>query len=252
MFKLNAFQLKCIAIVGMILNHAVFALEEIIPLWLMFPMYAAGGLTFAIMGYFVVEGFRHTSSLKRYMLRLLIFGIIATPFHFLVFQMPVLNTMFTILYSLLMLIMYEKLKSRVVFWILFIILSPLTFFLDLYVFAVFMVILYHAIKTESTRRTIPPIINGIVFTLIMALAVFGVLSFQSMGYPYGYAMLELFEASFGSVNIIYASVTFGLGSFLAAFLLKNYNGERGKPMKWAFYVIYPVHFIVLWGLSLLI
>jgi len=32
---------------------------------------------------------------------------------------------------------------------------------------------------------------------------------------------------------------------LAGFLLKGYTGERGKNMKWFFYVFYPLHLAVL-------
>jgi len=71
MLSLEAYKLKWIAIIGMPLNHMVFALWEILPMWLKFPLFAAGGVTFPIMAYFVVEGYRHTSNLKRYLSALL-------------------------------------------------------------------------------------------------------------------------------------------------------------------------------------
>ena len=72
--NLDAYKLKWIAIIGMILNHVAIALREVVPFGLQFPLYAVGGLTFPIMAFFVVEGYRHTSNLKRYMLRIFIFG----------------------------------------------------------------------------------------------------------------------------------------------------------------------------------
>ena len=40
-------------------------------------------------------------------------------------------------------------------------------------------------------------------------------------------------------------IPFALVSMFVAVLLKNYSGDRGKRMKWMFYVIYPLHFAVL-------
>ncbi|MCL1787473.1 MAG: hypothetical protein FWG38_05765 [Defluviitaleaceae bacterium] len=57
MKTLDAYKLKWVAVIGMILNHVVITWWEIIPALLRIPLYAAGGLTFPIMGYFVVEGY---------------------------------------------------------------------------------------------------------------------------------------------------------------------------------------------------
>ena len=56
MLSLDAYKLKWIAIIGMVLNHIVIAWWDIVPVGLAVPMYAAGGLTFPILSYFVVEG----------------------------------------------------------------------------------------------------------------------------------------------------------------------------------------------------
>jgi len=65
MLNLNAYQLKWVAIIGMVTSHMVYGWGEIMPLWLMIPMMGAGGLTFPIMAYFVVEGYKHTPNLKK-------------------------------------------------------------------------------------------------------------------------------------------------------------------------------------------
>lgn len=43
----------------------------------------------------------------------------------------------------------------------------------------------------------------------------------------------------------YATLGFGL----AALLLINYNGQRGRPLKRFFYIYYPAHLIILWALA---
>ena len=140
MIRLDAYKLKLIAIIGMITSHMVITWWDIIPAILRYPMYAAGGLTFPIMAYFVAEGYKHTSNLKRYILRILIFGLIALPFHILTISIPMgggnpmyypfLNIMFNIIVSLLVLMLYDKIKIKSLFWVIYaIIIVPLSFVL---------------------------------------------------------------------------------------------------------------------------
>ena len=252
MLKLDAYKLKLIAIIGMILSHMVIAWWEITPTWLAYPMYAAGGLTFPIMAYFVAEGYKHTRSLKRYVLRVLLFGLIALPFHVLTISLPLgggnptmyplFNIMFNIAAGLLVLRMYDKMKSRVLFWILFvIIIVPLSMILlEWYFIGVTMVLLTHILKNETARRIVPALFAAVLFVGL------GYFSNFSAGIWY-YQFIEagilpplLITPSFVSVQVV-----FPVGMVLAAILLKGYNNERGRRMKWLFYVIYPVHFVVL-------
>ncbi|MEE0705834.1 MAG: TraX family protein [Adlercreutzia sp.] len=46
----------------------------------------------------------------------------------------------------------------------------------------------------------------------------------------------------------YATIGFGL----AALLLISYNGQRGRPLKWFFYIYYPAHLMALWSLAQII
>ena len=63
--------------------------------------------------------------------------------------------------------------------------------------------------------------------------------------------------SFSLGTIIYCSVhaatqPYVWYSLLALPLIALYNGERGsKKLKWAFYLFYPLHFAVIYGISLL-
>jgi len=247
MLKLDAYKLKWIAIIGMIFNHMVITWWEILPLWLSFPLYAAGGLTFPIMAYFVVEGYRHTSSLGRYMLRLLVFGMIAVPFHILAIGVPVgggnpmvypwLNILFSIVLSLIVLRLYDKIKIRALFWILYVIaFVPIALiFFEWSFIGVTMVLLYHIIRGESARRIVPPIFSGVCFL------VFGFLA-AAAPTPPGMDVSNMLAFDPGFTRIM---PTFAIGCVLAALLIKNYTGERGKRMKWLFYSFYPVHLAVL-------
>jgi len=260
MLKLNAFQLKLLAIIGMITSHMVIAWWGVIPTWLRFPMYAAGGLTFPIMAYFVAEGYRHTSNVKKYILRVLLFGLLALPFHILTITLPMsggnpllypfLNIMFNIVVSLLVLILYDKMRSRLAFWLLYIvIIAPLSLaLLEWYFVGVTMVLMAHIIKNETARRVVPPLFAAVFF---LAVGIFVSL----MTSPYlavqfaeaGVNLPLLLNTEFTPVQMIFC-----LGMIVAALLLKGYSGERGRRMKWLFYVIYPVHFVILFAGMLII
>ncbi|MCL2840739.1 MAG: conjugal transfer protein TraX [Defluviitaleaceae bacterium] len=244
MLKLNAYQLKWIAIIGMFLNHAVYAWEEVLPLGVMVVLYAFGGLTFPILAYFVVEGYRHTSNLKRYILRLLIFGVIAVPLHMMVFGGFGINILFTIILSLCFLKLYDTIKIRALFWIVFVIINIITviLFIDWFIIGPIVVLLYHIIKNENARRIVPGIVAGVLWLGLLLFLLVSMLGVYSTG---GAEALAALEAMAFSLDIVYASLSFFIGCFAAAYLIKNFNGERGKKMKWTFYVAYPVHFIIL-------
>jgi len=246
MLKFDAYKLKWIAIIAMVTNHMVIAWWEIIPTWLAFPLYAVGGLTFPIMGYFAVEGYRHTSNLRRYMLRLLVFGLLAVPFHVLALGVPLgggnpllypwLNILFSIIVGLAVLALYDKMQIRALFWILYVVVFvPLTFILlEWYFIGVTTVLLYHIIRGETARRVVPPIFAGACWLLLSLLTMFAMQQQPGAG---GFLVTN---ADFGVVML-----TFVVGCLLAVPLLVNYTGERGKRMKWLFYSFYPIHLAVL-------
>ena len=242
--KLNAYQLKWIAIIAMVLNHMVIAWWAIIPTGLAFPMFAVGGFTFPIMAFFVVEGYKYTSSLKRYVLRVLIVGVIALPFHFLTLGLalaPSLNIMFTIALSLGVLAMYDKIKSRVLFWVIFILfIIPVSLVFEWSFPGVTMVLLFYIIKNEKARRILPPII--------------AVLLSAATSLVYLIPGVEMPEMEGLMADPMYAAVsaTFILGMLFVPVLLMRFNGERGKRMKWLFYVVYPLHLAVLAIVALLL
>ena len=246
----DAYTLKWIAVIAMIMNHIAIGWHPILPPWALFPLYAVGGLTYTIMAYFVVEGYRYTSSLKKYISRLLIFGLIAQAFHPMVLGitqiMPgiFLNIMFTIALSLIVLFMYDKIKSRVLFWFLFIIACVAAMYMDLFFIGVLVPLLYYIIKSESRRRTLPGVIAGILFLffgLLSAIPVTVMINTPGMEQQ---ALSMLADLGM-SLELIWATATFSLGCFAGAVLIRNYNNERGKKAKWLFYVAYPLHLAII-------
>jgi len=190
------------------------------------------------------------------MLRLFIFGLIALPFHFLAIGMPVaggnpgiypwLNIMFTIIFSLIVLVLYDKIKTRALFWLLYvIIIVPVSFiFFEWSTIGVTMVLLFHIIRNETARRVVPPIFAGACQLL------FGLLSLVGMQHIDPAAIGASTDILAFNPDFAIVMPTFAIGCVLAAILLKNYNGERGKRMKWLFYAFYPIHLAVLAAVAL--
>lgn len=258
----DAFTLKIIAVAAMILNHIAIGLQPVLPFGLYVVFFAVGGATYVIMAFFVVEGYRHTSDFKRYIGRLLIFGLIAQAFHPTVLGSTAmfdglifLNILFTITLSLLVLRAYDRIKVRPLFWLLFVLACVVSIFMDLGFMAVLSTLLYYVIKKESRRRTLPGVLTGIFYLLIGAFGVFGVISIELMKAAGMYTEAAYLIEQLGGYDMItflWATPTFAIGAFLGAILIRNFNGERGLRSKWLFYVTYPVHLAVLAAIMVLL
>jgi len=247
----DAYTLKWIAVIAMIANHVAIGLAPVLPFVSLLFLYAVGGFTYVIMAYFVVEGYRHTSNLKKYIGRLLVFGVIAQAFHPMVLGVTdilgtgfFLNIMFTIILSLLVLLMYDRIKIRILFWFLFVVACVVAMFMDLFFIGVLTPLLYHAIKKESRRRLLPGIVAGIIFVLFGLLSAMAPIVYLTTG---GMAadVYAIAETTGMTIELLAVTPTFAIGCFMGAILIRNFNGERGKRAKWLFYVAYPLHLAVI-------
>lgn len=108
---------KVIAMITMFIDHIGYYI---------FPYYLneyfiifriIGRLAYPIFAYYIAIGFKRTSNLKNYILRMFIFALLTQiPFYFFSGQLLYLNVMFTFTLGLMMLYFYEK-SSPV--WIIF-------------------------------------------------------------------------------------------------------------------------------------
>jgi len=258
LLSFDAYTLKWIAVIGMIANHAAIGLAPALPFWLMLVMYATGGLTYVIMAYFVVEGYKYTSNLKKYIGRLLVFGIIAQAFHPMVLGATevmgtgiFLNIMFAIILSLLVLAAYDRIKIRFLFWILFVVACFIAMFMDLFFVGVLVPLLYYTIKNEKRRRTVPGIVSGVIFLVLGLLSALLPIMYLATG-QFAEQVYAISDTVGLSVKVMAATPIFALGCFLGAILIRNYNGDRGKRAKWLFYVAYPLHLAIIAALMILL
>lgn len=220
---LSSFVLKIVAIIGMTANHTCYIYYQYLPTWALCAFLWLGGLTFPIMSFLLVEGYRHTSSVKRYAQRLLIFALVSQiPYG--LFLGTNLNVMFTLLISLGLLYLNDHMQNRGAFWAATIVLTAVSALCDWGILGPLMVLLMQILPGRRERIIYP-----------MLLPILG------NGLP---ALIDFVAAGFDLTLLPFALYSL-VGCTLAIPLLLSYNGQRGRPMKWFFYAYYPAHILVL-------
>ena len=226
--NLNRTQIKYIAIAAMILDHvAAFLLPpDKQPEWIVLYiiMRTIGRIAAPVMFYFLVEGFVHTSSRKKYALRLLCFGILS--------QIPYslarygrissenINVIITLFLSFLMLVVADKVQNQVAKSAVVFIFILLTAFSDWGVIGPLMVWLFYIFRKDRKKQILS-------YLFIIAIQLVGTIAFLIGDRP------DWYEGICQT------------GLFLVIPLMHMYNGEPGERNtinKWVFYVFYPIHF----------
>ena len=222
---MTIFLIKIIACVTMVLDHIKYALPNTNNF---FTVYL-GRISFPLFAFLLTEGYIHTSNLKKYYLRLLIFAIISQiPFVFfrkLVGDWKMLNIMFTLLLGLISITIYDKEKRKYISIPIVILIAFLGKVLkvDYGWYGVTLVFLLYILKN---KKYLIPI--SYLFLLII----------------YYYSRV----GSFNFQNKIVLNMFF---SWSSVFIILAYNGKEGKKIKYFYYLFYPVHMILLYLISLI-
>lgn len=187
-----------------------------------------GRITAPVMSWFLVQGFVHTSSRKKYALRLLIFAIAAQiPYALIRYDVHIfasLNVIYTLLVSFLILCVLESNLKTFPKWLIIITLLTLSIFGDWAIFVPVMVMFFYLLKDDRKRLLC-------FYSLVSAMVVLTDILILCLRHYYWYQ--ELWQ----------------LGMFLFIPLYLSYNGEPGSRApfhKWFFYAFYPLHLLVLW------
>ena len=229
----SAFTLKMAAIVGMTACHVGVLMEGALPFAAYCACLALGGVTFPIMAFLVDEGYRHTSNLGRYAARLAAFAVVAQVPYGIFFEplafggeaLPFTgNVLFTLLVGLGLVAGYERVARRWLYWALAALALAGSFVLDWGVVGPAMVLMCHVL--EGRRRCVLPALVPVLAT----------------GLP------ALLAVAGGDAAALPALLYEAVGGVAAIVLLDCYDGTRGRPLKWFFYLYYPAH-IALIGLA---
>ncbi len=237
---LNRNQIKYIAITAMIFDHiAMFFMSgdlDKAPLSrvaLYSVMRVIGRLTAPVMLFFLVEGFIHTSSRKKYGIRLLIFGLISQiPYslaHYNSLFRFDLNVIITLFMTFLMLNALEKIGNAYLGGAAAAVIAAATFCCDWGIIGPIMAWLFYYYRDDRKAQLKS-------FAIVSGVQVASAVGFLAMNGKHWYG--ELWQA----------------GMFLVIPLLLCYNGEAGKRSavnKWVFYIFYPLHLLVIWAVKYL-
>lgn len=229
---INGNVLKLIAVVTMFIDHIgavviergilqdspTLSLTHIAALWsisfwwrLDLILRLIGRASFPIFAFLLVEGFLHTRNVKKYGIRLLIFGLLSEiPFDLAVFQTPFYpgyqNVFFTLFLGLLALAGLQKWEYDKSLW------KPM---------AVVALCCVTASLIKSDYEAF-----GVAFVVIL---------YMTREKPW-------LQTIAGGLAVIWE-----LTAFLAFIPIRLYNGTRGKKdLKYLFYVFYPLHFLLLY------
>lgn len=219
-FDITGFQLKLVAIVAMTCNHVANVFGAHLPEALNFVLYAVGGMTFPIMAFLLVEGYRHTSDLRRYALRLFVFALVAQVPFSLVFGLTA-NVLFTLLAGLGILWLNDRFGVGLGLLVTVgatLLAGP---YLDWGSIGLVMIYLFGTLREEGKADT-----AVIVGTMALPLCIMCFAAWRTGDMlMLGYALV---------------------GFTIATVLLCGYQGRRGRSMKWFFYAYYPLHLFAIW------
>ena len=209
---LNSFQLKCIAIITMLIDHIGAIL---FPAQIGFRL--IGRFSFPIFCFLLVEGFFHTRDVKKYMVRLGIFALISEIPYDLAFRQVFLefqrqNVFFTLLLGVFLMYMLQRTNRRYIkgCYILLAMWLALVAGMSYDYRGILLIMIYYVCRSNLTAKVVLGALWNILWT--------GVQQFGAL-----------------------ASIPIAL-----------YNGEKGKSMKYMFYLFYPLHLLVLYFISKLL
>lgn len=229
---MTSFALKIIALVSMFLDHTSY------PLYGGFSyLNLLGRIAFPIFAFQISEGFIHTRSIKKYMLRLGLFAIISQiPFQlfhqkFINPNSITLNVFFTLLLGLIAIWIYDCLKKTVG-------------------------------KSEKNKCHLEVIVGIIVACLIGYIAellqtdygfwgvivVFMFYLFKENKLAMVISFITLCIIKYGYRLIVYGfnmpTLLLGVFTALPIIFISLYNGKQGKKIKYLLYFFYPVHLLL--------
>jgi hypothetical protein len=227
-------QIKWIAVITMTIDHiGFFLLNETTDIYLMFR--TIGRVAFPLFAFMIAEGYFHTRSKLKYFIRLLMIGVIfemiligiylgygvnMTHVPFLTNNISKMNIMWTLMLGFIGIFVMDKYKNT---GILMLIPLAIVSYYSAYSFYGFGLILIFGIFKTFNQRAL----YGSLLTLL-------------------YCFLPAISSGIDYINWIQ---TISIFSF---YIIKYYNGQKGKSNLKFLYIYYPLHIILLFFLSLIL
>lgn len=211
--NITSFDLRVIAIITMIIDHIGTVFFPGVAIYKMI-----GRISFPIFAFLIVEGSVHSSNIKAYMNRLLCFALISEiPFNLAFYRRFIFvgstNVLFTLYAGLLIIDLIKRYHEENMVWIK-------------------MLLIILGIQLIGGDYLIYGILTVIIFY-----------TYRGQFYKICIALALLFTILMGGLQ------TYGL---LSLAILYFYNGREGRKFGRAFYLVYPVHLILIYLAYILI
>ena len=234
---MSSFAIKLIAIITMFCDHFGDAM-----LGRFSVLNIIGRIAFPLFCFQIVIGYKHTKNINKYIIRLLLFGIISQiPFSLFTYsyvgRFDLLNVYFTLAFGLLAVYVLDVLpkKYKLIGVFLDVILMIIAEFLqtDYGWFGVCLIIciylFYNDTKTDIRKNeySITFFNNNILFTLVF------------------FSLVVIKFSNYFVEGLYSMAITQILGTFFPIVFMFLYNGKKGHSMKYFFYVFYPLHLLIL-------
>ncbi len=230
---LDAMTLRLLALGLMLLDH-MWATVISGNMWMTY----AGRLAFPIFAFQVAEGFFYTSDRKKYMKRLLLFGLVAeVPFDYMMVSSPFFlfhqNVMFTLALGLWMIGSLERLRTertvkqglKTALVLAVASLIALIGFVDYGVMGVWTVVLFYLCRG----------FGGAWIGQFIGMVLLNIIWFQGESLVFTMLGREIWFPTQG----------FAVLSLIPIWLYNGEKGSYGKAMQTASYLFYPVHMLAL-------
>lgn len=249
MKNLTSYHLKIIAMITMVIDHSckIFSLLLIQFLGFLenqnvvyctyYFIEGIGRISFILFAFMIAEGCRHTHDIQKYVGRLLLFALISEfPFQWMIsiitgtsfaFSLTMTNIFFTLALGAIAIAGYQFfLQKALKKWIPLILCSLVSLLIqcDYHIFGVITIFICYYFQDTKKR--------SLYLTILMVIQY---LIYDPIVYGIGLTFFG-FDPSY----LIYFGYT-----CVSLFIIKHYNGKRGKPIKYFSYAFYPLHLLIL-------
>jgi len=236
---MSSFTLKMIAIITMLIDHigAIFIPENTL---LNTIFRGIGRLAFPIFVFLIVEGFYHTSNIKRYLARLGIFALLSEiPFDIAFYNSNYsgANLVREINKGAYAAVLKRMMQHQNVFFTLFL--------------GLLLITLINRTEKKFSKQTIYS--SMMIAALTLAFCFLALLLRTDYDFA-GILLIAAFYLFRGnkalltmSLLIVFGGIFEGISilAVLSMIFISLYNGKKGKDIKYFFYIFYPAHLLIL-------
>lgn len=223
---MSSFVLKVIALITMIIDHSGYVIFG------KFSFFNyIGRLAFPIFAFGISEGYLHTKNLKKYFTRLGLFAIISQlPYYLFISSVSSdnvgLNIFFTLFLGLLAITLFDKCKYKILGILPVVLICFLSYFINCE-YSWFGILLIFGFYLFKKHRVL---MNIYTFSLM---SIYYIVYLCKTNFNYRYI-------------ILYFSTVCSL------IFINLYNGKKGKDSKYILYLLYPLQFLILYVINILI